>query len=245
MKHLLLLGGILLISGCSQPNMTTIYPEDKQMVLKDRAVDLPMPFYDLSMKSQDYPRCHKKGFCALFPEFRDSDFIKMNHPWNMIAHENGYSIGIEQTFPNGAIVLDYSIQFFSSISPYDARARAVEYKDKQYILTSPTTQYGKDKYGKEGNVNVHYETHGKENYTCLVSERADKTLGMKGIGFNCYKFNPERTMAKNVVIRLTYTRIPNLPQELEPLANEYTYEDLQQRSQRILDSLYIKDGWEK
>ena len=52
-------------------------------------------------------------------------------------------------------------------------------------------------------------------------------------------------MAKGVGIKLIYTRVPNLPKELEPLAREYTYEDLQKRSRRILDSLYIKDGWEK
>ncbi|MDP3266301.1 MAG: hypothetical protein Q8M39_05700 [Sulfuricurvum sp.] len=52
-------------------------------------------------------------------------------------------------------------------------------------------------------------------------------------------------MKKRVSIRLIYTLISNLPQELEPLANEYTYEDLQQRSQSVLDSLYITDGWGK
>jgi len=61
----------------------------------------------------------------------------------------------------------------------------------------------------------------------------------------CSKFNPERTKTKNIIISFIYTRVPNLPKELEPLAKEYTYEDLQRRSKRILDSLYIKDGWEK
>jgi hypothetical protein len=31
----------------------------------------------------------------------------------------------------------------------------------------------------------------------------------------------------------------------EQLSKEYTYEDLQNRAKRVLDSLYIKDGWEK
>jgi hypothetical protein len=47
------------------------------------------------------------------------------------------------------------------------------------------------------------------------------------------------------VIRLVYTKVPTLPKELEALAQEYTYEDLLKRSQRVLDSLYIKDGWEE
>lgn len=90
MKKVLIICVTMIISGCSKPNMTTIYPDDKQMILKDRAVDLPMPFYDLSMKSQDYLRCHKKGFCSLLPKFKESDFKKMNHPWNMMTDNNGY-----------------------------------------------------------------------------------------------------------------------------------------------------------
>lgn len=237
MKSLLLIGIILLISGCSQPNMSTINPDDKQMILKDRAVDLPMPFYDLSMKSQDYQRCHKKGFCSLFPEFRESDFKKMNHPWNMMTHDDGYSIGIGQTLPNGAIVLDYSIQFSTSILPYTERERALELKDISYMKTSKT-------WIKPTDI-ITIEHHGKENYSCLVIETSEMKRGSKSKIYYCDKFNPERTMAKHVIINLTYTRVPNLPKELEPLAEEYTYEDLQKRSQRILDSLYIKDGWEK
>ena len=248
MKHILLIGMILLISGCSEPHMSTIYPDDKQMILKDRAVDLPMPFYDLSMKSQDYPRCHKKGFCSLFPEFRESDFIKMNHPWNMMTDENGYSVGIEQTLSNGAIVLSYGIGFSSYITPYTDADRALERGDKEYI--SNRYRQGTEKNGRVYYINAHVEHHGKENYPCMVYEEytpANRYLKtetrIKHI--TCYKFNPERTMKKIVSIQLIYTRVPNLPKELEPLAREYTYEDLQKRSRRILDSLYIKDGWEK
>ena len=49
----------------------------------------------------------------------------------------------------------------------------------------------------------------------------------------------ELTKAKKVHIRLTYNKPKN-----PSLAKEYTYEDFQQRAKRILDSLYIKDGWE-
>ncbi|MDP3266302.1 MAG: hypothetical protein Q8M39_05705 [Sulfuricurvum sp.] len=121
MKYLLYIGIILLINGCSQPNMTTSYPDDKQMVLKDRAIDLPMPFYDLSMKSQDYPRCHKKGFCSLFPEFREDDFKKMNHPWNMMTDENGYSVGLGNTGKDKGVDLSYDIDFTTYIIHYTDR----------------------------------------------------------------------------------------------------------------------------
>lgn len=99
--------------------------------------------------------------------------------------------------------------------------------------------------GETINVNLHYEIYGKENYTCLVNESYNDKYGKKVKYYGCYKFNKERTKAKKVGIRLIYTKSPTLPEELEPLAEEYTYEDLLQRSQRVLDSLYIKDGWDK
>ena len=34
-------------------------------------------------------------------------------------------------------------------------------------------------------------------------------------------------------------------QKIEQLSKEYIYEDLQERAKRILDTLYIKDGWDK
>lgn len=251
MKHLLLIGTILLIIGCSRPNMTTIYPDDKQMVLKDRAVDLPMPFYDLSMKSQDYPRCHKKGFCSLFPEFRESDFKKMNHPWNMMTHENGYSIGIGQTLPNGAIVLSYDISFSSYITPYTEADKALERGNEDFLQKYYKSYVGKITLNNEVEQKLLSIKHyGKENYPCEIREFF-RPVGKGWLAetylkdITCYKFNPEQTMKKTIAIRLIYTRVPNLPKELESLANEYTYEDLQKRSKQILDSLYIKDGWEK
>lgn len=99
--------------------------------------------------------------------------------------------------------------------------------------------------GETIDVNLHYETHGKEKYVCLINESFNVKLGEGKKHYGCYKFNPERTAVKKISMDLTYTRTPNISKELEPLANEYTYEDLQKRSQRILDSLYIKDGWEK
>lgn len=82
---------------------------------------------------------------------------------------------------------------------------------------------------------------GKERYVCTVMEYTNtQYANKKYVGYECYKHNKNKTQAKSVHIRLTYNK-PNNPR----LAEEYTYEDLQKRSQRILDSLYIKDGWEK
>ena len=97
----------------------------------------------------------------------------------------------------------------------------------------------------EGNIHVHYETHGREHYPCIVNERRNLKRGVKEIIYDCYKFNPERMMAKSVVISFIYTKSPNLPKQYKQLAKEYTYEDLLKRGERVLDSLYIKDGWEE
>ena len=99
--------------------------------------------------------------------------------------------------------------------------------------------------GETINVNLHYETHGKENYTCIVNSSYNLNQGVYEKYYGCYKFNKQRTMAKKVGITFIYTKSPTLPKKLEPLAKEYTYEDLLKRGQRVLDSLYIKDGWDE
>ena len=94
------------------------------------------------------------------------------------------------------------------------------------------------KDGKIISINRHLEHYGKENYVCDVSETQETKYNRFKKIYECYKFNSNRTKAKNVVVSLTYNK-PNDPK----LAKEYTYKDLQQRAKRMLDSLYIKDGW--
>lgn len=89
------------------------------------------------------------------------------------------------------------------------------------------------------------EHHGKENYPCVVIEAGYSNRGVKKKSYDCYKFNQERTMAKRVLVDFIYTKSPNLPEQYKHLTQEYTYEDLLKRSQRVLESLYIKDGWKK
>lgn len=119
--------------------------------------------------------------------------------------------------------------------------REIERGNEKYIHEK--YQQGKEKNGRVYYINAHLETLGKENYQCLVFEEYTPR-GVKMKTYDCYKFNPERTIVKNVVIIFTYTKSPTLPKELEALAKEYSYEDLLKQSQRVLDSLYIKDGWD-
>ena len=76
----------------------------------------------------------------------------------------------------------------------------------------------------------------------LIEGITDKHLyqNKEETSFQCYKFNSTRTKMISVSLVLTYHK-PNDP----ILVQEYTYEDLQSRAKRMLDSLYIKDGWDE
>jgi hypothetical protein len=233
---------ILLMLGCSKPTMTLMTKDgkelsidDKQLILGDGFSKLPMPFYDLSMKSQDYLRCHKKGFCVLPPLFKERDFKLMNNPWNMMVDSNGFSIYTGQTRKNGGIILDYSVSFSAINFEYGERAREIEAGNVEYMKNWFTSL--------KPTAILTIENHGKENYSCVVIETSDIKWG-KNKSYRCEKYNLEKTKVISVLVYISYTRSPTLPKELEQLAQEYTYEDLLQRTQRVLDSLYIKDGWD-
>ena len=143
------------------------------------------------------------------------------------------------TFNNRDLVLYpgqygiYHIHVTTSVYKYEERERAIDYK----IDNFPKQRTRPD--GETIDINVHYETYGKENYTCIINEIYNENFGKKGKLFGCYKFNKQKTKAKHVSIFLTYNKPNNLT-----IAKDYTYEDLQQRAKRMLDSLYIKDGWD-
>lgn len=170
-----------------------------------------------------------KDFSFSLPSAKESDFTKMGG-WDGMSMRDGKSIvlGLKDS-------IVYHIHITSSIYPYTERERAIENGDVAYI-NKLFHQY-------HPNEDKALQKHGKENYICEVMEGViDKQIypNKEKISFGCYKFNTTRTKAKIVGVNLTYNK-PNDP----CLAEEYTYEDLQKRSQRILDSLYIKDGWEK
>ena len=139
----------------------------------------------------------------------------------------------------------YHIHVTTSVYKYEGSMKKIINQDLSYIQTSPITKYMKHENGDENNIDIHYEIHGKENYNCLVSEDINKIYGKKIIGYNCYKTNISKTKIKEITIVLTYQKSPNFLKEYANLTKDYTYEDLQQRAKRMLDSLYIKDGWDK
>jgi hypothetical protein len=248
----------VLISGCASKPPLTMYKNDEQMVLKDSFVDLPMPFIYPSMENQNYIRCFEEQFCSLFPIMKDIDF-KDKRYWSLMMYglgsnfSSGYSMGIVQTLADGkGIPAGYDIDISVSISPYSAKDRALENGDEEFLRKYYNSYVGKITINKEVEQKPLYlEHYGKENYSCKVREflRPLGTYGMQVETYykriSCLKPNPKKTMAKTVSIELIYTKAPTLPKELESLSKEYTYEDLQERAKRMLDSLYIKDGWDE
>ena len=217
------------LSGCNAQNIVNSYNNLSVRL----AGNTPPTFFKVdSIEETNDLKLMSKHFTALMPMVREKDFKDMGG-WHGSFH--GKDLTTLYLYKFGF----YHLEFTSSTYPYTDRERAIENK----INNFPSQRTKSN--GEIIDVNLHYETHGKEKYICLINESYNVKLGERKKHYGCYKFNPERTAVKKISIDLTYTRVPNLPEELEALANEYTYEDLQKRLQRILDSLYIKDGWEK
>ena len=145
------------------------------------------------------------------------------------------------TFNNRDLVLYpgqygiYHIHVTTSVYKYEERERAIENNDVKYL---------RSKIKIDNTDKLYIKKFGKEQYSCTVMEYIDNQHpNNKYSGYQCYKPNIKKTMVKKIHIRLTYSKSPEYPKETLNLIKDYTYEDLQQRAKRMLDSLYIKDGW--
>lgn len=117
------------------------------------------------------------------------------------------------------------------------RERAIETNNVKYL---------RSKIKIDDTDKLYIKRFGKEQYLCTIMEYTDNQYpNNQYSGYNCYKPNIKRTMIKKIHIRLTYSKSPDYPKETSDLIKDYTYEDLQERAKRMLDSLYIKDGWDE
>lgn len=167
-----------------------------------------------------------KDFSFSLPSAKESDFTKMGG-WDGMSMRDGKTIvlGLKDS-------IVYHIELTVSTMAYTERERAIEAGDVGYLRSVIKI---------DNNDKLFIKKFGKERYVCTVMEYTNaQYTNKKYVGYECYKSNNNKTQSKSIHIRLTYNK-PNDPR----LAEEYTYEDLQKRSQRILDSLYIKEGWEK
>ncbi len=236
LKILISMGMVLILSGCSTHDVSDVV--DNALVATSG--NKPPKFFAFASpyRANGYIMNHN-DFTFMMPLTKEKDWTKMSG-WHgaYIYGGIGVSIGNSDESKVGKY-LGYGFNFSSSISKYSERARAVYTKDKNYI------QYIRNHYKYKKSTKLYYETHGKENYPCIIKVYRDVKRGIITKNYDCYKFNPAKTRAKSVVTKLVYTKSPKLPTKYRSLANEYTYQDLQNRAKRVLDSLYIKDGWSK
>jgi len=168
-----------------------------------------------------------KKFSLKFPLAKEIDFMKMGG-WSAESMRDGHTVAL--SLENSIV---YSIVISTNYKPliYNDRHKAIENEDIVYI------NYIYHQY--HPNKDILLQRHGKENYLCQIREGViDKHIypNKKEISFECYKFNSRHTRVKSVALVLTYNDINS---------SIYTYEDLLKRGQRVLDSLYIKDGWDE
>ena len=228
---------VLMLSGCSTHDVSDVV--DNALIATSG--NKPPKFFAFASpyRANGYIIQHK-DFSFMMPLTKEKDWTKMSG-WSGAYIYGGIGIGVDNPdVKTVGSILGYGVDFSSSIGKYGERAKATETRDKSYI-DNVRIKY---KYPKDSK--VYYETHGKENYPCIVNEVVNPKRSVPGVrtkSYGCYKFNPTKTMYKKVGITLIYTKSPNLPAKYKSLAKEYTYQDLQDRAKRTLDSLYIKDGW--
>ncbi|GIT98146.1 hypothetical protein [Sulfurovum sp. TSL1] len=224
------------LSGCNSntPSHTLSNAIDKALIATSGNKPPQFFAFSSSYRANGYVMQHK-DYSFTMPLTKERDWSKMSG-WNGAYIYGGIGIGMDNP-DNKKIgnLLGYAINISSRVGEYGKMQRAIENKDLRYIFTHRKVT-NKDK--------LRIEYHGKENYTCEVSEFIRRQgSGIRFNVYDCYKFNPSHTKYKSVNIKLLYTKSPNLPAKYKILAKEYTYKDLKSRAKRMLDSLYIKDEW--
>ena len=174
-----------------------------------------------------------KDFSFYLPRAKQSDFTKMGG-WDGMSMRDGKTIALG--FKN-SIVYHISISTSGKTLEYGDRERAIVNNDVKYLRTRFPKQ---TRRGKIYNINVRTIRGGRENYPCIVRESYYPKYEKRKISYGCFKVDNSGLLKKGAGISLTYNK-PKDP----TLAKQYTYTDLKIRAKRVLDSLYIKDGWSK
>ncbi len=237
----LLLSLMITFVGCTTNDVTRNVENGMARMAGNKP---PKFFHFTAPKYVDRWKFRHKDYEALSPLSKAKDWTKMGG-WGGAYIGNSIAFSLRQN-PRGSqgdSWIKYAFNISTSISNYTEWDRALE--DEDMIFYKEKMPQRKDKYGRVKRINVHIEHHGKENYPCVVWEEKDNKRGIKIKTYSCHKFNPQKTKEKHIAIKLIYTQVPNLPTKYKNLAKEYTYQDLQKRAKRVLDSLYIRDGWSK
>ena len=226
---------VLTFSGCSSDR----YDEIESKLAGNKP---PSFFHFSNANDANHYIFHQQSFDISMIQSKTNDWIIMKG-WKGTFNKrtnDEFTLYLEPKAPKdkGGSIRYHVFVSSSKVSKYSERDRAIDKYNIEYI------QNRIHKY--RPNTKVTIKDYGKEKYPCVVTEYANKGFKntiKKGITYRCYKFNPAKTKAKDVLVALTYTKASNLPNKYKNLAKEFTYQDLQRRAKRMLDSLYIKDGW--
>jgi len=170
------------------------------------------------------------------PFAKEKDFSQMGG-WFGGSHRNGKAIVLNLNPKKIGISYHIVVSTSGNVLEYGEREKAIEARNVEYI---------EKRYHKYNpNIKISFAKYGKENYPCMIINSYNDKYGKQEINYDCYKANSKKSKVKSVTINLTYTKVPNLQEKYKNLAKEYTYEDLQKRAKRMLDSLYIKADWDE
>ena len=221
MRYIILFILVFTFNGCSPKNLDNTV---ENMMISLSGNEPPQSFRVANLQTMKDYVFNTKDFSFSLPYATKEDFSKMGG-WDGMSMRDGKTIVLGL---RNSIV--YHIELSVSKKAYTDRERAIENGNVAY-LHSVIKIDDTDK--------LYIKKFGKEQYSCTVMEYTNVEYpSKKYTGYECYKHN-NKGQSKSVHIRLTYNKPNNLI-----IAKDYTYEDLQQRAKRMLDSLYIKDGWD-
>jgi hypothetical protein len=220
MRSTLLLLVAFLFSGCSPKTLGDI----TESLLIASSGNKPPSFFKVANieTMRDYV-FDMPDYTIALPSAKEEDFTLMGG-WEGATY---YNKNIVLHMSEFGIL--YHIHITTSIYKYGEREEAI----KNYNI-----KYLRSKIKIDDSDKLYIKKFGREQYLCTVMEYVKAEYSTKKyIGYECYRDN-NKGQSKSVHISLTYNKPNN-----SDIAKDYTYEDLKQRAQRMLDSLYIKDGW--
>ncbi len=227
---------MIFLSGCSQREITNSIDNTMSRMAGNKPTTSGSLIFPDAQTANSY-MFSNKDFQIVMPKTYSKDWKRMGG-WYGSSRESGFIVRVRQT-PRGidgnSNWVSYRFQSNSESGRYREIDKAIEDKDVGYLKSNLRTAYPMEK--------LYMRNCGKENYPCMVTVSRNKSGIKKMIGYTCYKYNPSRTMVKQVHTKFTYVSVPSTSSEVQNLKQIYTCDDLLQRGKRALDSLYIKDGW--
>ena len=225
MKYLVSIIFIVLIVGCSGQRMASNITKIEIAMGGDKP---PESFTIDNLNTMQHYKLDMLDYKVVLPSAKQEDFHIFGK-WNVVTHYNR-----DVTLYLGSAKRGYPYHITITASKY------LNYNNLHKAIETGDVGYIQNLYHKYNpNTQVLLGKFGRGNYSCIVIHNIvnkSKYPRKKESTYECFKFNKTRTKAKSVTIVLTYNDINN---------SIYTYEDLLKRSKRVLDSLYIKDGWDE